>query len=122
MRRNLSRFLRLQKESHRLSSSAKFNGTTILKKKQHGKEKMIFGKITLTYLLSNPNLEGEIHLKGVRFITSQIFIKPKHSPLHSYHHVMCALQKIFQTLKPSKNPSFKIPFICKGQACVFIFI
>src|SRR3954464_10593139 len=72
MNRNLSRLLRLQKESHglRLSSSAKYNGTTILKRKQHAKEKMIFGKTTLTYLLANPNLEGDIHLKGVRFVTS----------------------------------------------------
>src|SRR3954471_19295502 len=73
MRRNLSRFLRLHKEllGLRLSSSARFNGTIIPKKKQLGKEKMIFGKTTLTYLLANPNLEGEIHLKGVRFVTSQ---------------------------------------------------
>src|SRR3954463_10017851 len=72
MRKNLSRFLRLQKEllGLRLSNSAKFSGTIILKKKQHGKEKMIFGKTTLTYLLAKPNLEGEIHLKGVRFVTS----------------------------------------------------
>src|SRR4051812_33567956 len=72
MKRNLSRFLRQQKELHglRLSNSAKFNGTIIPKKKQHGKEKMIFGKTTLTYLLANPNIEGEIHLKGVRFVTS----------------------------------------------------
>src|SRR3954468_13186785 len=71
MRKNLSRFLRLQKEllGQRLSNSAKFNGTIIPKKKQHGKEKMTFGKTTLTYLLANPNLEGEIHLKGVRFVT-----------------------------------------------------
>src|SRR5215216_6182829 len=72
MKRSLARFSRLQKESHglRLSSFAKFRGTFIPKRKQHGKEKMIFGKTTLTYLLANPNLEGEIHLKGVRFVTS----------------------------------------------------
>jgi hypothetical protein len=28
-------------------------------------------KTTRTYLLANPNLEGEIHLKGVRLVTSQ---------------------------------------------------
>src|SRR3954463_15545611 len=73
MKRNLSRFLRLQKESQglRLSSSAKYSGIIIPKRKQHGKEKMIFGKTTLTYLLAKPNLEGEIHLKRVRFVTSQ---------------------------------------------------
>src|SRR3954471_24911504 len=72
MKINLSRFLRLQKEllRLRLSNSAKFNGTINPKKKQHGKEKMIFGKTTLTYLLANPNIEGEIHLKRVRFVTS----------------------------------------------------
>ena len=26
-----------------------------------------------TYFLANPNLKGEIHLKGGRFVTSQIF-------------------------------------------------
>ena len=72
MKKNLSRFLRLQKEllGQRLSNYAKFSGTIIPKKKQHGKEKMISGKTTLTYFLANPNLEGEIHLKGVRFVTS----------------------------------------------------
>src|SRR3954466_12945324 len=74
MRKNLSRFLSLQKEllGQRLSNSAKYSGTIIPKKKQLGKEKMTFGKITLTYLLANPNLEGEIHLKGVRSVTAQI--------------------------------------------------
>jgi hypothetical protein len=28
-------------------------------------------KTTHTYLLANPNLEGEIHIKGVRLVTSQ---------------------------------------------------
>ena len=84
MRTNLSRFLRLQKESHglRLSSSAKFSGTIIPKRKQHGKEKMIFGKTTLTYLLANPNLEGEIHFKGVSLVTS---LKSCFQNLHIMH-------------------------------------
>src|SRR3954471_2415179 len=84
MRRNLSRFLRLHKEllGLRLSNSAKFNGTIIPKKKQHGKENMIFGKTTLTYLLANLNLEGEIHLKGVRFVTS---LKSCFQRLHIIH-------------------------------------
>src|SRR4051812_49433251 len=70
----LSRFLRQQKESlvRGPSSYAKYSGVIIPRKKQLGKEKMNFRKITLTYLLTNPNLEGEIHLKGVRFVTSQI--------------------------------------------------
>src|SRR3954469_2128515 len=84
MKRNLSRVLRQQKELHglRLSNSAKFNGTIIPKKKQHGKEKMIFGKTTLTYLLANPNLEGKIHLKGVRFVT---FLKSCFQRFHIMH-------------------------------------
>src|SRR3954466_2546128 len=83
MKRGLSRFLRPQKESQgqKLSSFAKYNGTIIPKRKQHGKKKMIFGKTTLTYLLANPNLEGEIHLKGVRFVTSL----NSYSKTHSYH-------------------------------------
>src|SRR3954469_3463301 len=76
MKKSLSRFLRPHKESQgqKLSSFARCNGTITPKKKQHGKEKMIFGKTTLTYLLANTNLEGEIHLKGVRFVTSLKFI------------------------------------------------
>jgi hypothetical protein len=35
------------------------------------RERMIFEKTTHTYLLATSNLEGEIHLKGVRFVTSQ---------------------------------------------------
>jgi hypothetical protein len=54
---------------------AKFNGVTILKKKQLGNEKMNSEKTTRTYLLANLNLEGEIHLKGVRLVTSQFLGK-----------------------------------------------
>jgi hypothetical protein len=56
----------------RPSSFAKFSGVTILKKKQLGNEKMNSEKTIRTYLLANPNLEGEIHFKGVRLVTSQI--------------------------------------------------
>ena len=41
--------------------------------KPPGSERKIYGRTTLTYFLANPNLEGEIHLKGGRFVTSQIF-------------------------------------------------
>jgi len=37
-----------------------------------GNEKMNSEKTTRTYLLANPNLEGEIHLKRVRLVTSKI--------------------------------------------------
>jgi hypothetical protein len=40
-----------------------------------GYEKMNSEKTTRTYLLANPNLKGEIHLKGVRLETSQILGK-----------------------------------------------
>ena len=36
-------------------------------------EMKTYERITLTYFLANPNLEGEIHLKGGRFVTFQIF-------------------------------------------------
>jgi hypothetical protein len=51
----------------------KFSGVTIPKNKQLGNEKMNSEKTTRTYLLANPNLEGEIHLKGVRLVTSQFW-------------------------------------------------
>jgi hypothetical protein len=74
MRRNPSKSWRPQKESlvPRQSSFAKFSGVTIERKKQLGNEKMSSEKTIRTYLLANPNLEGEIHLKGVRLVTSQI--------------------------------------------------
>jgi hypothetical protein len=75
MRRSPSKSWRHQKELlvPRRASFAKFSGVTILKKKQLGNEKMNFEKTIRTYLLAKPNLEGEIHLKGVRLVTSQKF-------------------------------------------------
>ena len=49
----------------RLSSFAKFSGATTRRMKPPGSERKIYGRTTLTYFLANPNLEGEIHLKGV---------------------------------------------------------
>jgi hypothetical protein len=74
-KKSLSKSWRHQKEllEPRLSNFARFSGVTILKKKQLGSEKMNFEKTTRTYLLANLNLEGEIHLKGVRFVTSQFW-------------------------------------------------
>ena len=48
-------------------------GATIPRMKPPRNERMIYGKTTHTYFLANPNLEDEIHLKGGRFVTSQIF-------------------------------------------------
>ena len=75
MRRNQSKFLSMPAESPaaRLSSFAKFSGATIPRMKPPGSERKTYGRITLTYFLANPNLESEIHLKGGRFVTSQIF-------------------------------------------------
>ena len=75
MRRNQLRFLSLPAESPevRLSSFVKFSGATIPRTKPPGNERMIFAKTTRTYFLASPNLEGEIHLKGGRIVTSQIF-------------------------------------------------
>ena len=36
-------------------------------------ERKTYARTIHTYFLANPNLEGEIHLKGGRFVTSQIF-------------------------------------------------
>ena len=49
----------------RLSSFARFSGATTLGMKPLGREKKICSRTTLTYFLANPNLQGEIHLKGV---------------------------------------------------------
>ena len=75
MRRNQSRFLSMPAESPaaRLLSFAKFSGATTRKMKPPRNERKICWRTTLTYFLANPNLEGEIHLKGGRFVTSQIF-------------------------------------------------
>jgi hypothetical protein len=74
----------------RRPSFAKFTGVTILRKKQLGNEKMNSEKTTRTYLLANPNLEGKIHLKGVRLVTSQFlgkeFIKFAHEIMHHFMH------------------------------------
>jgi hypothetical protein len=77
MKRSPSKSWRHQKELllPKQSSFAKFSGVTILKKKQLGNEKMNSEKTTYTYLLANPNLEGKIHLKGVRLVTSQFLGK-----------------------------------------------
>jgi hypothetical protein len=66
MKRNPSKYWRHWKEllKPRRSSFARFSGITTLRKKQLGNEKMNSEKTTPTYLLANPNLEGEIHLKG----------------------------------------------------------
>jgi hypothetical protein len=89
MKRSPSKSWRHQKEllEPRLSNFAKFSGVTTQRKKQLGNEKMNSEKTTLTYLLANLNLEGEIHLKGVRFVTSQNLNKFK---MHACVHIIIA--------------------------------
>jgi hypothetical protein len=67
MKRNPLKSWRHQKEllEPRLSNFARFSGVTTQRKKQLGSEKMNSEKTIRTYLLANPNLEGEIHLKGL---------------------------------------------------------
>ena len=74
-RRSQLRFLSLRAKSPavRLSSFARFSGATTRRMKPPRREKKICSRTTLTYFLANPNLEGETHLKGGRFVTSQIF-------------------------------------------------
>ena len=45
----------------------------------------IFARTTQTFLQTNPNLEGEIHLKGGRFVTSQIFNLECYTLDHYFH-------------------------------------
>lgn len=73
----------------RPSNSARSNGITTPKKKLRGNAKMIFEKTTHTFLLTNRNLEDEIHLKGVRSVTSQ-FSKPFICIAYHKHHVTLA--------------------------------
>src|SRR3954463_7854848 len=74
MRRNRSRFWRQQKglPVRRQSSFSKYSGATTLKNKPFGSVRMTSERTTHTYLLAVPNLEDEIHLKGVSLVTSQI--------------------------------------------------
>jgi hypothetical protein len=67
MRRNQSRYWKHQKgiPAPKPSSSTRCGGVTTPRKKLLWSVKKIFEKITLTYLLAFPKLEGELHLKGV---------------------------------------------------------
>ena len=67
----------------KVTKFCKVQWATIPKMKPPGNERKTYGRIALTYFLANPNLEGKIHLKGGRFVTSQM------SNLESYaldHH------------------------------------
>src|SRR3954466_14756133 len=74
MRRNRSRFWRQQRglPVPRRSGFARCSGATTPKRKPLGSVRMTSERTTHTYLLAAPNLEDEIHLKGVSLVTSQI--------------------------------------------------
>src|SRR3954465_1466632 len=74
MRRNRSRFWRQQKglPVPRRLGFARYSGATTPKMKPLGSVRMTSERTTHTYLLAAPNLEDEIHLKGVSLVTSQI--------------------------------------------------
>jgi hypothetical protein len=67
MKRSQSRYWRQQRGilAPRPSSFARYSGITTQRKKPLGSVKKLFEKITLTYLLAIPKLEGELHLKEV---------------------------------------------------------
>ena len=63
-------------------------------RKLRGNEKMIYDKTIRTYSLATPNLEDEIHLKGVRFVTSQFF-KNAQACIHSSASCFIAFKILF---------------------------
>src|SRR3954462_11015760 len=74
MRRNRSRFWKQRRglPVPRQSSFAKYSGATTPNRKPLGSVRMTSRRTTHTYLLAAPNLEDEIHLKGVSLVKSQI--------------------------------------------------
>src|SRR3954470_19415264 len=74
MRRSRSRFWIQQRglPVPRRSGFARCSGATTPKRKPLGSVRMTSERTTHTYLLAAPNLEDEIHLKGVSLVTSKI--------------------------------------------------
>src|SRR3989337_1096212 len=113
----MSRFSSLPAKLHavRLSSFAKFSGATILRMKPPGNEKKTYGKTTHTYFLANPNLEGEIHLKGGRFVTSQFSIWMlyigHHMHIIFYLHFGCDPRNLQQLKDPRRELEISQIFI-----------
>src|SRR3954465_8760973 len=116
MKRNQSRFSILPAElpAARLSSFAKFSGTTTERMKPPRREKKICSRTTLTYFLANLNLEDEIHLKGGRFVTSQIFNLECYTLDHHAYHIFlhfCRSEKFHATQGPSERVGDFVIFI-----------
>ena len=90
----------------RLSSFARFSGATTQRMKPPRSERRICCKTTITYFLVNPSLEGEIHLKGGRFVTSQIFNLEFYTLDHhciSYFIAFGLIQKFYATQDPRRK-------------------
>ena len=116
MRRNQSGFSNMPAElpAAKLSSFVKFSGATTLRMKPPGKERKFCLRTTLTYFLANPNLEGEIHLKGGRFVTYQIFNLECYTLDHHAYHIFLAFsdpRKFHATQGPSERVGSFIIFI-----------
>ena len=108
MKRDQSRFLSMPAESPaaRLSNFAKFSGVTTPRMKPPGNERKTCGRTTLTYFLADPNLEGEIHLKWGRFVTSQISNLECYTLDHHAYHIFLLLvdaSKSYATQGPSER-------------------
>ena len=117
MRKNLLRFSIMPAElpAAKLSSFVKFSGATTLRMKPPGKERKFCSRTTLTYFLANPNLEGEIHLKGGRFVTSQIFNLECYTLGHHAYHIFLAFSDP-RKFHATQGPSERV-----GDFPVFIF-
>ena len=119
MRRKQSRFSCLPAELRavRLSSFAKFSGATRPRMKPPGSEKKTYGRTTHTYFLANPNLEGKIHLKGGRFVTSQLSIWMLYTGHHMhiifYLHFVVILEIISNSGNQGESWRFHKIFIFK---------
>ena len=100
----------------RLSSFIKFSGATTPRMKPPGSERKTYGRITLTYFLANPNLEGEIHLKGGRFVTSQIFNLECYTLDHHLHIIFHCILVDPRKLYATQGPSERV-----GDFVIFIF-
>src|SRR4051812_6451005 len=109
MRRNRSRFWRQQKglPEPRQSSFGKCSGVTTPKRKPLGSVRMTSERTTHTYLLAAPNLEDEIHLKGVSLVTSQIL----DLVLHIIHSIASCLSIQNRRLKESANRYLQNPIL-----------
>src|SRR3954464_4762725 len=109
MRRSRSRFWRQQRglPVPRRSGFARCSGATTPKRKPLGSMRMTSERTTHTYLLAAPNLGDEIHLKGVRLVTSQIL----DLVLHIIHIIAsCSSMQNLRLKRFGKNTIFRTLF------------